>query len=339
MTDFDAVIVGAGIAGCAGAVELLLQGRRVGIVHQREDTSCIESLSPDAVYNLRRLAVDLGSEFATVIAWWGSDREMQATAPGAHVVQRTALAGCLRLAAAERGAQFVKTTNILSVESVRDGWRLRCEGMSKRQCELTARYVVDATGRAAVVGRRLGARRQTLDQLFSISMSVPKPGLVGTWTESTSDGWWNLCSTQNEGTLSFYSTVPGVHNARKSLAAGFYSTRHLVNIVSKIPTDEKQIRACSSSRLIPCAGPGWAAIGDAALTFQPLTSAGVAKALRDARTIQRALDKPAEYQRLQLVEFRSYLRQLAHHYALEKRWPANPFWASVDYGFVNTGRS
>jgi hypothetical protein len=32
--------------------------------------------------------------------------------------------------------------------------------------------------------------------------------------------------------------------------------------------------------------------------------------------------EPAQYARFQITEFKSYLRQLAQHYALEKRWLA-----------------
>jgi flavin-dependent dehydrogenase len=79
------------------------------------------------------------------------------------------------------------------------------------------------------------------------------------------------------------------------------------------------IKVCGSARLDPCAGPGWIAIGDAAATLQPLTSAGVAKALRDARLVPQALrGGAAAYDRLQAGEFRAYLNQLAQHYALEQ---------------------
>jgi 2-polyprenyl-6-methoxyphenol hydroxylase-like FAD-dependent oxidoreductase len=61
-------------------------------------------------------------------------------------------------------------------------------------------------------------------------------------------------------------------------------------------------------------------VGDAAMTMQPLASAGVGKALRDAQFVVRALTgSPREYEAYQRREFGSYLRQLEAHYALESR--------------------
>src|SRR5207237_9167365 len=113
---FDALIVGAGIAGCATALELLSAGWHVGLLHQREDVSGIESLSPDAIHNLRKLSIDLGSEFAEVVAWWGSDQKTQAVHSNSRVVQRTMLADRLRLCAIERGAHVAQSEKILGVE-------------------------------------------------------------------------------------------------------------------------------------------------------------------------------------------------------------------------------
>jgi len=329
MTEFDALVVGAGVAGCASALELMSAGWRVAILHKGEDVSAIESLSPAAVCDLKRLAIRTESNLSEVVAWWGSEREARAVTPGAAIVRRCLLANNLRLRAIKGGAVVIENAKLLSIERFRTGWKLVHALPDGSHCRLSARYLVDATGRSSAIGRRLGAQRLTHDQLFCISVSLHEPGLVGTWTESTSYGWWNLCCLRKEGTLCFYSTAQKIREAKQGITTRLYETRHLWRLLPTPVFGESMVRPCGSSRLVPCAGTGWIAVGDAASTLQPLASAGVSKALRDARLVREALaHKPAEYDRSQLAEFRSYVRQLAQHYALEKRWSESPLWAT-----------
>src|SRR5262245_5113870 len=328
MTEFDALVVGAGVAGCASALELVSAGWRVGILHQRDSVPAMESLSPAAVRYLNRLSIRIGFGLSVIVAWWGSEREARAVQRDAVIVQRRALADNLRVRAIEAGATVIEGGKLGCNERFSEGWRVIYEITLSDHRRLTVKYLVDGTGRASVIGRRLGAQRLLLDQLFCISVSVHEPGLVGVWTESTSNGWWNLCCVREEGTLSFYSTAQRIRETKRDIAGYFYETRHLRYLLPTPTFDNSSVRPCSSSRLVPCAGRGWISVGDAASTLQPLASAGVSKAIRDAQIVRRALEvKSANYDHFQLAEFHVYLRQLVQHYALERRWSESPFWA------------
>lgn len=329
MTEYDALVVGAGVAGSATALELLSAGWRVGILHQHDKVSAIESLSPSAARSLQRLSIQTGSALTEIIAWWGSEREARAIQSDARIVLRSALADAVRGRAIERGAVVIEGRKLPCIERYREGWLVTCEAERGSTHRLTVKYLIDGTGRASAIGRRLGARRMCVDELFCISMSVHEPGLLGTWTESSSEGWWNLCCMPEEGTLSFYSTAGRIRKAKRYIAAGLYDTRHLQHLLPAPTLGNSRVRACGSSRLIPCAGPGWVSVGDAAAALQPLASAGVSKALRDALMVRDALEHgPAAYDRFQASEFQSYVRQLIQHYALEKRWSKSPFWTA-----------
>ncbi len=329
MMSFDALIFGAGIAGCATAIGLARAGWHVGIVQQGEDTCGVESLAPAAVRNLEVLAISVGVSLHQVTAWWGSDHQTNAPTPGARVAERIRLAEALRGSASAAGvvigrdgilSRIERRGNLWSIEYKRTGqWTLRTE----------ARYLIDATGRASVIGRWLGARRVATDQLFCRSIPLSNTGIVGTWTESAQNGWWNLCCAGDAGSLSFYSNAPIIRQSKPDFASCFEETRHL-RYVLKVPAlASGRIRAAGSSRLVPCAGLGWAAVGDAASTVQPLASAGIAKAVRDAEVVRRALEsEPSRYDRFQAREFRSYDEQLAQQYTLEDRWRQSPFWVS-----------
>ncbi len=331
MMDFDALIVGGGVAGSATALELLAAGWRVGILHRHDSVCGVESLSPAAAQHLERLSIRTGSRLAEVVAWWGSDEVARARPLDARVVERSELATALRVRATEHGAVIIDDASVLQIERLSNGMRVEYRG-HRGEREVIAKFLVDATGRSSVVGRRFGAHRVDLDQLFCISVPVHEPHLVGTWTESAPDGWWNLCCLSEQGTLSFYSTAGSVRGSKRDIARGSYETRHLRQVLPAPVFGNSIVRPSDSSRLVPCAGPGWVAVGDAAFTVQPLASAGVAKALRDARLARWALEHdPRNYEAFQLSELNLYLRQLAQHYALENRWPASPFWQAANY--------
>jgi flavin-dependent dehydrogenase len=84
------------------------------------------------------------------------------------------------------------------------------------------------------------------------------------------------------------------------------------------------------------AGCGWVAAGDAAVSFDPLSSQGILTALvmgqgaghAVAAMLTRGDQQPlirwgAEYARL----LEAHLRLRAAYYSLERRWPTAPFWA------------
>jgi flavin-dependent dehydrogenase len=87
-----------------------------------------------------------------------------------------------------------------------------------------------------------------------------------------------------------------------------------------------------SGVLLPAAGPGWRAIGDAAMATDPLAGNGVPRALRSALEaageIERALDGGASpAARDPAAGFADYLDRRGSIYLREARWPAAPFWA------------
>ena len=92
---------------------------------------------------------------------------------------------------------------------------------------------------------------------------------------------------------------------------------------------------CETGILDRIAGDGWIAVGDAASMVDPLSSTGVLKALRSGA---EAADRIAEYlagdtsalghyENSIRSDFRTYLGARWRQYAIEARWPREPFWA------------
>jgi flavin-dependent dehydrogenase len=97
-----------------------------------------------------------------------------------------------------------------------------------------------------------------------------------------------------------------------------------------------QIADASVAHLDRPAGAGWIATGDAAVSFDPLSSQGIVTALLMGREAGFALAAMlgegdpellvrygAEYARL----LEDHLRLRAAYYGQERRWPDAPFWA------------
>ena len=95
------------------------------------------------------------------------------------------------------------------------------------------------------------------------------------------------------------------------------------------------IRILSAASMLsqPACGDGWIAIGDAASTFDPLSSQGIYKGIRSGMFAAYAIldeqaGKPgfAKYQRFINDEYTEYLNTKKEFYSQVKRWPESEFW-------------
>lgn len=85
--------------------------------------------------------------------------------------------------------------------------------------------------------------------------------------------------------------------------------------------------AAGTAQLEPPCGDGWLAAGDAAASFDPLSSLGILTAVLMGAEAARCVDDPATF----AARYRAIT---AHHetereatYRREERWPNAPFWA------------
>ncbi|HYO67500.1 MAG TPA: tryptophan 7-halogenase, partial [Archangium sp.] len=93
-------------------------------------------------------------------------------------------------------------------------------------------------------------------------------------------------------------------------------------------------QAAGSSRLAPVWGAGWVAAGDAAASFDPLSSQGILAAMDSGQRVAEALqahlggDAEALGRYTQRVEsvYTNYLRNRTRYYGMERRFAASAFW-------------
>jgi flavin-dependent dehydrogenase len=90
----------------------------------------------------------------------------------------------------------------------------------------------------------------------------------------------------------------------------------------------------SSFHLDPPCGDDWLAVGDAAGAYDPLTSQGIYKALAGglqagdaiARRLAGETGDFSAYGESLSRSWQEYRRLRSYLYALEGRWPDQPFW-------------
>lgn len=322
----DLLILGAGVAGCATALSCAKKLGRVLLLNASEKVDRIESFSIDACQRLKRYSINAGVPSSEVIAWWGSAQPSVVHYRGARIGSRRDLANQLREAAGKCARIATCKANSVVIRK-RQLWEIEYRDERGVSTILSAQTICDATGRRSAVGRAQGAFRKSFDTLCCAAVSAIDVSRIGTFTEAVSNGWWNLCSDGVRGTLTFYSNPHFVKNVKGDLRGLLEETKELKRLASVGHGSIVHVSVCDSSLLSPCAGPGWFAVGDAAATFQPITSVGTAKALRDAQIALSVMNTDGkEYDRRYANEFSNYLAQLKSQYELEQRWANSAFW-------------
>ncbi len=357
---FDVVVVGAGPAGSALARRLALRGCAVALVERtRFDVPRIgESLGP----TVRPLLADLGvwdafmrlgplQSFGTRSIWGSAeiDEHSHLTSPygcGWHV-NRVSFDRMLAHAAADAGADLCCDTLVTGCEPSRDGgWIVAADGRrQQRSATLRAGMVVDATGRAAHVARRLGASRLILDRLIAVAVSftdvdVEREGFV--LVETAPDGWWYSAPVPPAGMIVMSMTDSDLaHGASSTLADRWatsldrtWATRRRRH--GTIAWGPRAFSAQSHRLRRSDADRRWLAVGDAALAVDPVTGNGVVRALRSASAAADAIVTTLDGSSQDAIaatearcddECTSYLYERLSYYEAERRWSDAPFWS------------
>ena len=353
---YDVAVVGAGPAGAACALALARAGvDRIALLDSGAaagGAAVGETIPPDARLLLDRLGLlapflaeghqpCLGSCSA-----WGSDTLgfndflLNPQGPGWHL-DRARFDGFLRARAAAAGADLLEGARVADVEPAGEGFRLHLAGGHT----VSARFLVDATGRAAAVARTLGARQVALDRLtfvygfFDSARSRSATRL--TLLEAAEHGWWYAAGLPGDRLAVAFASdagrvrADGLGTDRAWLAAAL-ATRHLAERLDgcRFLPGSLVARVAPSFLLEPVSGPRWLAIGDSAACFDPLAAQGIYKALEDgldsARLIAAALagrgGLDGSHSSAMRSRFDDYLANRNYFYGLELRWPHSAFW-------------
>jgi 2-polyprenyl-6-methoxyphenol hydroxylase-like FAD-dependent oxidoreductase len=305
-TEFDVVVVGASLAGCATAIMLGRAGASVALVEQRPDEGaykkiCSHYIQSSAVATLERLellepmlqAGALRSRVRIHSPWGLIEPPAKSSVPSGVNLRREVLDPLIRRTAAETpGVELMmgRTVGELlhegeAVSGVvareRDGSELR----------LRARLVVGADGRGSRVAKLAGVReRKHRHGRFAYGAYFEGPPPQG----SPDASFWLLdpdmaAAFPTDAGLTFYAAMP---TKRREAEFREDPAKALVDFIASLP-DAPPI---ASSRMVaPAQGKldltnvahaptaaGLALVGDAALAIDPLWGVGCGWALQSA---------------------------------------------------------
>jgi flavin-dependent dehydrogenase len=350
----DVLIIGNGPAGLASAITLRQQGASVMVVHRPADIHKFrvgESLAASARYSLSELEV--WEEFLNDghepcygnASCWGDDRLyfndfIQSPSGQGWYVDRPAFESMLIRKAVAAGVPFHETDRSFRLHRKDNGWEYTGD-----QLKIDAAMVIDASGRNSWLSRQLGIRRIRRDeQVAVISILAAKDPLTHQQSliEAVSDGWWYV-SDIGEGKIArIFFTDPDLHDRNSWLDPQYWQNKslHTKFIRHRVPasryTEIVPLRYTSagSHHLEHYAGEGWLAAGDAACSLDPLSSHGIAFALRSG--IDAALAAKDQltgissagkdyHEKIELA-FRLYHEQRTGFYQREARWKDDLFW-------------
>lgn len=356
---YEVVILGGGPAGTATALALRKHNPAlsVAIVESSayERTRIGETLPPGIRPLLEQLDLwpaflqhSYLPAFGTRAAWGSADLHenefiYSPYGQGWHLDRRD-FDALLAQQAVARGTALYTDTRMMDHHRLSDErWHLTLGTRDRASFDLEATFVVDATGRVAAFTRGQGARKVLFDQLVGLFVFFEADTSqqdTSTLVEAAEAGWWySALLPDAQMVVAFMSDADLVKkhhiNTSDRWTDWLDQTRHTRERLAKsTPRTEPRVFAAHSQLLDSTTGDGWLAVGDAASTFDPLSSQGIFKALRSGifaayavcDTLSgdaRALDK---YHMLLQQEFKAYLRTWQDYYRQEQRWPDSAFW-------------
>lgn len=370
MNKQEILIIGAGPAGLVAAMLLAKAGLKVTIIDhqnmiQREGFARLktgESLPPAAYRLLQALdlweAFEKGSHLKSYNnkSLWGSDQlaytDFINNPPGyGWHLDRVEFEEMLLQKAMDAGATLLEATTLHTAELIANKWEVKWKTIDGHFIEKKVDFLIDASGRNSWLARRLGVKRWTHDHQLALvafmainNSFTDHSGLV----ETTPNGWWYSAKIPHNRMALTYLCQPN-----REQVAHWRRKKGFQVLVSKAPYTKKRIAqangqlitlpkfvAAGGSVLKQTYGKQWIAIGDAAITYDPIASHGIMLAMVSARDAVEVMTQYfqegnmegfAAYQQLMHTSFQHYRQQRQQFYDQEQRFPNAIYWQRREY--------
>lgn len=329
------------------------------------------------IFNKLQLVQCPGSEHFTatgIASAWGTeqvqinDNLRNPDGFGWHV-DRQKLEQRLRQEAQSRGVHCYWPYTLAASQASEHGWQLQFASDAKVNSKigqpslsLKATVVIDATGRHSAFARQQGVKRQQADRLVSVWMtfqSAQQNKLAHICP--TDSGWWYCAPiprlpVSNAGLPDSIDALCGAKvlafQTDADLLPKNYSQKNVCwQAANQLPQLAETLKladistlnhhgmvAANSSYLSAFTFNNWFAIGDAAMSFDPLSSQGMFNAMASAMQLSDLINQNGVASDTALVTiaktyneqlqriWRYYQQHKKHYYAQERRWHNSEFW-------------
>jgi flavin-dependent dehydrogenase len=355
---YAVAIVGGGPAGSTAATLRARAGRRV-VVCEREKLPRFHigrSLLPISMKTFTRLGVHEKFELAGFLRKYGGEMASACSGEGvkfyfkdgyrsqtetSYQVPRAEFDQVLLDHAAENGADVGEQTSVKGIEFFADRAKFQVQRKEAMPEKISARYVIDASGRHSILGNHFKLR-ETYAHLQKISIFAHYEGVVadegrdGTLSRQlrAADRWfWYIPLPKGRASIGVVLDTALFKQAKKSpedfleeaLAEQPFLARRMTNARRVTPAYASADFSYRQSRLT---GDRWMLAGDAAGFIDPVFSSGVFLALlageQCADILDVVLDHPRKarrlfekYERLLRRVMKGYLRFVDAWYSKE----------------------
>jgi flavin-dependent dehydrogenase len=348
--DCDVCVVGAGPAGCVAALRLASWGHSVCLIErQRFPRPHVgESLSPGAWTLLDSIGVARPT-FAgamlpardTHLCWAESDP---------RVVSSRGTGGAAMVDRAEFDRVLLETTRAAGVRVVqpavarvrRDGSSFCIEARGDAAATIRAARLIDASGRRGCLP---GARLRFAPMTVALWTRAEATSDQNTRIEALTDGWlWSAVDSERTRSVMLFcepASVQGRTGAslEQRLRAGLATSRLWESEARALFIREVTLLDATCNYAVPCIGDGYLKVGEASYRLDPLSSAGVEKAIQTAivgavvtNTLLRdpamAVACARFYEDRQREAVAAHGRWAEDHYRDVVRFAEEPFWAA-----------
>ncbi|NEO99912.1 MAG: hypothetical protein F6K58_14775 [Symploca sp. SIO2E9] len=358
-SEIDVAIIGGGPGGAATAITLQQQiDKQVAILEKsRQNHFRIGETVPPNIHSVMqqlgaREILEKGEHLPSSgsSSAWGSsqlgyqDFFFSLAGKGWHL-NRAQFDASLAQMAAEQGTILKRGVRVVGGNRLADGkWNLALLDEDGSPLQLKTSFVVDATGRRSLFATKQGANPVVMDSLLAIAavfeLENQTTKACYTLVEAAEWGWWYAARLpNNRAIVTLMSDREQVQQHQfchwKYWQAYLEKTNYIQEMLAgAIPCSKLMVTSAVSQYLDQMTGNGWLAVGDAACTFDPLSSAGIYKALQSGirageaianyfNSDTTALDK---YEARTRHQFELYLEDRRQYYSLEKRWSDSKFW-------------
>lgn len=356
------VVIGGGPAGAVIARQLAKYNMKVTVLEANAapPQKPGECLPPNIKPLLRKLELDhLLSKhkhsYSNQAAWESNEIIDENFINGIHGtgthINRKLFEQDLANEAQNEGVIWYNEHILRNCTRIDNEWHLEVDYLGNKK-KFLAGFVIDASGRKSIVARYLNIKRATLDKLVGVSAIITGNSVLNASTliETCANGWWYSASLpSNKLIVSFMTDSDQILKLKANKNDGFHNLLHKTNHVKKrvvqcIGSDKNittslSIHPANSSRLEQITGGGWLAVGDAACTYDPLSSYGITAAIGTAYYGSCAIKDHFQgkkeafltYKYLMDKMYNTYLPMITTSYYQEKRWKDYDFWKRRNY--------